>query len=139
MVPYQLNTYSVWQQLTSHISAQSIARIAPAQVLSNFAGRSSHSHLLPIRLHDQQELGEVLRRAVTCCETAVMQGSTSIMAEADPAVLRQPTAAEQRLDTSLKQQRSNGAACAAYSVGVLLVTQLSCDGGFCYRQCPHWC
>lgn len=38
-----------------------------------------------------------------------MQGSTSIMAEADPAMLRQPTAAEQRLDSSLKQQRSNGA------------------------------
>lgn len=59
-----------------------------------------------------------------------MQGSTSIMAEADPAVLRQPTAAEQRLDTSLKQQRSNGAACAAYSVAVPLVTQSSTVGGF---------
>jgi hypothetical protein len=70
----------------------------------------------------------VLRRAVTCCETAVMQGSTSIMAEADPAVLRQPTAAEQRLDTSLKQQRSNGAACAS-SVAVPLVTQSSTVGG----------
>lgn len=31
------------------------------------------------------------------------------MAEADPAMLRQPTAAEQRLDAQLEQQRSDGA------------------------------
>jgi hypothetical protein len=41
------------------------------------------------------------------------------MAEADPAALRQPTAAEKRLSIRLEQQRSNGAipvACAVTAV-----------------------
>lgn len=33
------------------------------------------------------------------------QGSTSVTAEADPALLRQPTAAELRLDAQLQEER----------------------------------
>jgi hypothetical protein len=135
-VPYQLNTYSVWQQLTSHVSAQTIARIAPAQVLSSIAGQSRHSHASPefsITTEDLEVL-DLTGFDMTCCEPTVMQGSTSIMAEADPAVLRQPTAAEQRLDSSLKEQRSNG---AGSSVAMPPVTQpaLLIDCDVCH---PDW-
>lgn len=35
LAPYQLDTYSLWQRLTPHVTAAAISRIAPAQVIAD--------------------------------------------------------------------------------------------------------